>query len=137
MKADALLNWEKAELARILAEEYADADDLLEAIPELARVGGYEVEQLPGYIDKNWMRVLRLFDLPALEEWVEKQEMEAFWRELDEEWEQWKTEQMMEAAEYNEMLEQESVYEFIEEMASFHSLDFAGLMGYPGQRISS
>jgi len=132
-----LLNWEKTELARILAEKYVDADDLLEAIPELARVGGYEVEQLPGYIDKNGMQVLRLFDSPALEEWLEKQEEETFWRELDEEWEQWKTEQEIEDREYYDALEIGIMYEFINEMASFHSLDFAGLMGYPAQKISS
>lgn len=33
MIADTLLNWDKTELANILADKLADADDLIEAFP--------------------------------------------------------------------------------------------------------
>ena len=52
MKADELLVWEKIDLANMLAERLADAEDLLEAMPELQRVTEFEAGRLDDYIDQ-------------------------------------------------------------------------------------
>ena len=42
MIAETLLNWDKTELAEVLASNYAEPDDLIEAFPAIARAGTME-----------------------------------------------------------------------------------------------
>ena len=82
MKADELMNWEKADLAKLLADKYLDAEDLLEAMPDLADVESFEAGLLDDYIELNWEVILRKFDIDELDFWLEE-------REDDEALEQW------------------------------------------------
>lgn len=76
MKADNLNNWDALELARILAERYLDAEDLVEAIPAAEHVGTYETEVLPEFIENNWRWILGCFDKGDLSWWVDAAEAE-------------------------------------------------------------
>ena len=76
MKADNLQNWDKVELARILADKYCDADDLLEAFPSICKVETFEINLLNDYIEENWMLILPHFNVDALCRWLNVKEKE-------------------------------------------------------------
>ena len=46
MIADTLLNWDKTELANILADKMADAEDLVEAFPSIEKASTIEEDIL-------------------------------------------------------------------------------------------
>ena len=99
MKADDLNIWEAEDLAKILAERYLDAEDLMEALPEAAQVGKLEVQMLPLFIDMYWRSILQLYDAWDLNEWLEECKCLQEW----EEWEQdYKLEEYIQAAEEEE-----------------------------------
>lgn len=102
MIADELMNWEKADLAKLLADKYLDAEDLLEAMPDLADVESFEAGLLDDYIELNWEVILRKFNVDELDCWLEE-------REDDEALEQWyeliANEEIEADIEYQERLE--------------------------------
>ena len=69
MKADLLLNWDKIDLANILAENEADAEDLVEALPEIRKAGPMEESVLDDYIQANWKFILSCIEIEDLVEW--------------------------------------------------------------------
>ena len=71
MKADNLLNWEKRELAELLADKYADESLLIEAFPSIAKASCLENSWIPGYIEKNWQEILYDYDIAELGEWID------------------------------------------------------------------
>ncbi len=76
MKADELFNWDKLELARILVEEYSDADDLLEAFPSIGEIETFEIDLFHEYLEQNWMLILPHFNVDYLLWWMNKKERE-------------------------------------------------------------
>ncbi len=130
MKADDLFSWDRAELARILAEEFCDAEDLVEAIPSAARVGQFEEELLPEYIESNWMLILPCFDVEDLNEWLEE-------KDAEKQWENWREEVDMDWAEYHEQLEEDYFRQIIFLADMFRTMDLAGMHGYPPKQVKS
>lgn len=124
MKADDLFSWDRAELARILAEEFCDAEDLVEAIPSAARVGQFEEELLPEYIESNWMLILPSFDVEDLNKWLEE-------KDAEKQWEDWKNEVKMAEEEYNEQLEEDYYWQIVYLAEMLQTTDLAGMRGYP------
>ena len=76
MKADLLLNWDKIELANFLAEKEADAEDLIEALPEIRKAGPMEESVLDDFIQANWKLILSCVEIEDLVEWVEEKDEE-------------------------------------------------------------
>ena len=95
MIADTLLNWDKTELANILADKMADADDLVEAFPSIEKASTIEEDILEDFIQSNWKLILSGFDVEELNEWIEE-------KDYEEEWERWKNECIEEDQEYAE-----------------------------------
>ena len=54
MTADRLSNWDAVDLARILADRFADSEDLLEAFPAVGEADSFASDALPEFIEKNW-----------------------------------------------------------------------------------
>lgn len=124
MIADTLLNWDKAELASILAERLADAEDLIEAFPSIEKPCGMEEAILPDFIEHNWNMILHDFDIQELEGWIAD-------KEYEESWENWKNECVEQEHEYEEYKLDEYCWSVIEIMLSFWSMDFAEQWGHP------
>ena len=74
MIADTLFNWDKAELANILAESLVDAEDLIETFPSIEKACGIEEEILPDFIEQNWKMILHDYDIAELEAWIAEKE---------------------------------------------------------------
>ena len=127
MKADELLVWEKIDLANMLAERLADAEDLLEAMPELQRVTEFEAGRLDDYIDRNWPVFLADFDPEELCQWVEEKELE---EEIDNIWEEFHNERLEEDYEFTEYMMNEYYLSVIEEAMFFSSPDLAEQCGF-------
>ena len=123
MIADTLLNWDKAELANILADKVADADDLIEAIPSIEKPGAMEESVLDDYIQSNWKIILSCFDVEELTAWIDEKDYEA-------EWEQWKNECVEQEEEYAEYMNDLYYMSIVELMFSFRNLDLAERWGY-------
>ena len=123
MIADTLLNWDKAELANILADKVADADDLIEAIPSIEKPGAMEESVLDDYIQSNWKIILSCFDVEELTAWIDEKDYEA-------EWEQWKNECVEQEEEYAECMNDLYYMSIVELMFSFRNLDLAERWGY-------
>ena len=123
MIADTLLNWDKAELATILAERLADAEDLIEAFPSIDKPCGMEEEILPDFIEQNWKMILHDFDVQELEEWIAE-------KEYEESWENWKNECIEEEHEYYEYKMEEYCWELINFAFSLRCRDLAEERGY-------
>lgn len=123
MIADTLLNWGKAELACILAEHLADAEDLIEAFPSIDKPCGVEEEILPDFIEQNWKMILHEYDIQELEGWVEE-------KEYEEQWETWRNECLEEDHEYDEYKMEEYCWELISFAFSLRCKDFAEERGY-------
>ena len=85
--------WDRAELARMLAEREADAEDLVEAFPAIRTAATMEAEMLPEYIEQNWRQILHDYDIRDLDWWMEE-------KREDERWNRW----------YDEILEEENAY---------------------------
>jgi len=134
MIADDLFIWDKLELANILADQYSDAEDLLEAMPDISNFESFGECLINDYIEQNWITVLGLFDCDDLLDWLEEKEEE----EALENWHESITnEQIEREIEYNEMLETERYLAYMELLESFRPLDHAGLTGYPPKRKES
>lgn len=123
MIADTLLNWDKTELANILADTMADAEDLIEAFPAIEKASSIEESILEDFIQSNWKLILSSFDVDELMEWIEVKDYEA-------EWEQWENECVERDHEYAEAKENEYFWSFLELMFSFRNPDLAELHGY-------
>ena len=123
MIADTLLNWDKAELANILANKVADADDLIEAIPSIEKPGAMEESVLDDYIQSNWKIILSCFDVEELTAWIDEKDYEA-------EWEQWKNECVEQEEEYAECMNDLYYMSIVELMYSFMTLDLVERWGY-------
>lgn len=130
MKADNLFSWDRAELAIILAEKFCDAEDLVEAVPSAAKVGQFEEELLPEYIESNWMLILQCLDADELNEWLHE-------KDAEKEWENWKDEVEMSLEEYHEQLEEEYYWQIICLSEMFQATDYAGMRGYPPKPVLS
>ena len=97
MKVDLLLNWDKIDLANILAENEADAEDLVEALPEIRKAGPMEESVLDDYIQANWKFFLSCIEIEDLVEWIKEKDEEA-------EWEEWKDECAEQDHDYTEYM---------------------------------
>lgn len=124
MIADTLLNWDKTELANILAEKMADAEDLIEALPSIEKIGTLEESVLDDYIESNWKLILSCFDVDELNEWIAEKDYEA-------EWENWENECVERDHEYTEYKNDEYYWGIIELMLSFRVMDLAEQWGHP------
>lgn len=124
MIADTLLNWDKAELAGIIAERLADAEDLIEAFPSIEKPCGMEEEILPDFIEQNWKMILHDYDVQELEEWIAD-------KEYEESWENWKNECAEQEHEYEEYKLDDYCWSVIELMLSFRVMDLAEQWGHP------
>lgn len=124
MIADTLLNWDKTELANILADKLADADDLVEAFPSIEKASTIEEDILEDFIQSNWKLILSSFDVEELNEWIEE-------KDYEEEWERWKNECIEEDQEYAEYKDDEYWWSFLELMFSFRVMDLAERWGHP------
>lgn len=124
MIADTLLNWDKAELASIIAERLADAEDLIEAFPSIEKPCGMEEDILPDFIEQNWKMILHDFDVQELEEWIAD-------KEYEESWENWKDECAEQDHDYAEYKNDEYLWSFLELMYSFRVMDLAERWGHP------
>lgn len=130
MKADKLLVWEKVELADFLAERLADAEDLLEALPEIGQVTGLEAGELDGYIDRNWQDFLSGFDPEELCQWVEDKELEEEYENI---WEEYRNDSLEYDHELTEFMNAEYCFSVIDAAKVFRSLDLAEQLGYPSR----
>lgn len=124
MIADTLLNWDKTELANILADKMADADDLVEAFPSIEKASTIEEDILEEFIQCNWKLILSSFDVEELNEWIEE-------KDYEEEWESWKNECIEEDQEYAEDKNDEYWWSYLELMFSFRVMDLAERWGHP------
>lgn len=124
MIADSLLNWDKAELASILAERLADAEDLIEAFPSIDKPCGMEEAILADFIEQNWKMILHDYDVQELEEWIAD-------KEYEESWENWKNECAEQEHEYEEYKLDDYCWSVIELMLSFRVMDLAEQWSHP------
>ena len=124
MIADTLLTWDKTELANILADKLADAEDLVEAFPSIEKASSIEEDILEDFIQSNWKLILSSFDVEELNEWIEE-------KDYEEEWERWKNECIEEDQEYAEYMNDEYWWSFLELMFSFRVMDLAERWGHP------
>lgn len=134
MIADELFIWDKLELANILADQYSDVEDLLEAMPDISNFESFGAGMINDYIEQNWITILGLFDIDELLDWLEEKDEE----EALENWHESITNERIEREiEYNEMLEAERYLAYMELLESFRPLDYAGLTGYSPKRKES
>lgn len=126
MIADTLLTWDKTELANILADKVADADDLIEALPGIETAGALEESILDDFIQSDWKAVLSVFDVEELNEWIEVKDYEA-------EWEQWRNECIEEDHEYTEYMNEEYYWAIIDFFFRLRNMDLAEQRGYPSK----
>ena len=130
MIADTLLNWDKAELAGIIAERLADAEDLIEAFPSIEKPCGMEEDILPDFIEQNWKMILHDFDVQELEEWIAD-------KEYEESWENWKNECVEQDHEYEEYKLEEYCWSIIDLVDQFRYNDLAERWGYQPKPVAS
>lgn len=123
MIADTLLNWDKTELANILADTMADAEDLIEAFPAIEKASFVEESILEDFIQNNWKLILSGFDVEELNEWIEE-------KDYEEEWERWKNECIEEDYEYADYKNEEYFWYLIEFFFRLRNLDLAEQRGY-------
>lgn len=134
MIADELFIWDKLELANILADQYSDVEDLLEAMPDISNFESFGEDLINDYIEQNWITILGQFDCDELLDWIEEKDEE----EALENWHESITNERIEREiEYNEMLEAERYLAYLELLESFRPLDFAGLTGSLTKRKES
>lgn len=124
MIADTLLTWDKTELANILADKVADAEDLIEALPGIETAGALEESILDDFIQTDWKAVLSVFDVEELNGWIEEKDYEA-------EWEHWRNECIEDDYEYTEYKNEEYCWALIDFFFSLRNMDLAEQRGYP------
>ena len=61
MIADELFIWDKLELANILADQYSDAEDLLEAMPDISNFESFGEDLINDYIEQNDASKIELY----------------------------------------------------------------------------
>ena len=127
MIADKLTSWDAADLARILAERFADAEDLAEAFPSIEGIDSFDSAQLPDFIEKNWMYLLSYYDVDKLESWLEE-------KDYEEEWEKWKSDLAEQDYEYAEWKQKEYCWSVIEVAEMFRCPDLAEIHGFPSKK---
>ena len=118
------MNWDKAELAVILAERLADAEDLMEAFPSIEKPCVMEEEILPDFIEQNWKMILHDYDIQELEGWIAE-------KEYEESWENWKNDCAEQDYEYEEYKLDEYCWSIIEIALNFRVMDLAEQWGHP------
>ena len=126
MIADTLLTWDKTELANILADKLADAEDLVEAFPSIEKASHLEECLLEDYIQSNWIFILSGFDIDELLEWIEEKDHE-------EDWERWKNECIEDDYEYAEYRNEEYCWSLIAFFFRLRNMDLAEQRGYPSK----
>ena len=123
MKADEMMIWHRAEFARFLAELHADADDLIEAFPAIAKPGLLEEDLAYYFIEQNWQTILRVFDPEELEARAETMDI------LESE-EEWHEECLAYDYEYSVRMDEEFCATIIEMVLPFQDLDPAERRGF-------
>ena len=126
MIADTLLTWDKTELANILADKMADADDLVEAFPSIEKASTIEEVILEDFIQSNWKLILSGFDVEELNEWIEE-------KDYEEEWERWRNECLEDDYEYAEYINEEYCWALIDFFFRLRNMDLAEQRGYPSK----
>ena len=116
MTLESLHKWEKAELANILADKFADAEDLIEALPGIEIIGAMEEDLLDDFIQHNWRLILFCFDLDDIDEWIEQKDLEGEWERMDNEF-------LEEDYEYAEYKDEDYCRSLIEFVRSFCEID--------------
>jgi hypothetical protein len=116
MKAETLMVWDRLELARVLANQLADPEDLLEAFPVIAEAGALEESLLPEFIEQNWRMILHDFDRREVEAWLEE-------KETDESYEQWENAWLEYNHDYAEYMDEEYCAALLELVNSFKDTD--------------
>lgn len=120
MRADALLNWDKEDLAETLASRFADADDLIEAFPSIEKAGRMEGDLLDEFIEQNWEIILHEFSIHMLRLWLEqKEKSECGERDYNDYLESWN--------EYEEYMNEEFCLSVIYAAALFRDLQMEDL----------
>lgn len=132
MKADTLLNWDKADLARELANRYVDADDLIESFPGIEKISGAEASLLDEYLEQNWRVVLHGFDVEEVRRWMDEKDFWDCYNEWEEEREKSKAEYMVEEEEMWSQYNEAQIWEYIKLMRELRACtDYAEIRGYP------
>lgn len=116
MKAETLMVWDRLELARVLANQLADPEDLLEAFPFIAEAGALEESLLPEFIEQNWRMILHDFDRREVEAWLEE-------KETDESYEQWENAWLEYNHDYAEYMDEEYCAALLELVNRFKNMD--------------
>ena len=124
MTADRLSNWDAADLARILADRFADAGDLAEAFPSVRKVDSFDSSALPEFIEKNWEFLLGYYETGELEFWLEE-------KVFEEEWERIWGRLAVDQSEYDELSDEEYCRKVMEAADMFRYKDLAELHGHP------
>ena len=124
MKADRLSNWDAVDLARILVERFADAEDLAEAFPAVGAADSFDSDALPEFIEKNWEFLLGYYEPGELEYWLEE-------KEFEEEWEKLWSRLAVDQSEFDELNDEEYCWKVIEAADMFRYKDLAELHGHP------
>ena len=127
MKADELQNWEKRDLANILAERLADAEDLVEVLPAIKSAGAFEESLLDNYIESNWALSLSGYNEADIMDWMIE-------KEIEEVWDSWREECAVDEYEYQQELELEYFQELIEMVDQFRYKDLAEMWGHPAKK---
>lgn len=126
MIADTLLNWDKTELANILADTMADAEDLIEAFPAIEKASFVEESILEDFIQSNWKLILSSFEVEELNEWIEM-------KDYEEEWERWRNECIEDDYEYAEYMNEEYCWALIDFFLRLQNMDLAEQRRYPSK----
>ena len=127
MKADKLTSWDSLELARILASEYAEAEDLAEAFPSINKVENFDFNSIPEFVQKHWRFFLASFDFLDLVGWRSEKDQEDKRDEIA----------MDEYDDYCDEWLEELCIKILEISSYFRCMDLAERCGFPPKRKSS
>ncbi len=128
MRADKLMNWDAIDLARMLAIEYLDQEDLIAIFPSIDKVDSFDCDILPDFIEKNWIFLLGYYDVHELESWLERNRYE-------EEWDEWRADMAEYDHEFTEWKMEEYCLNVIEIADMFRYQDLAEQWGHPPKKI--
>ncbi len=120
MKADNLLNWEKRELAELLADKYADESLLIEAFPSIDKASCLESSWIQDYIEKNWQVILYDYDIAELGEWIDDVELMESIETIEDEI---RTYNIIEEEEYAQALDEMHWLSVLDAIDQFRNLD--------------
>lgn len=122
------MNWDAIDLARMLAIEYLDQEDLIAIFPSIDKVDSFDCDILPDFIEKNWIFLLGYYDVRELESWLERNRYE-------EEWDEWRADMAEYEHEYTEWKIEEYCLNVIEIADMFRYQDLAEQWGHPPKKI--